>query len=142
MEPNTPVSFADLLDAFRWVSAGGLLENEAYVSRRTGIIHWITDAVDDNEPPDDLDDASVYVAVPHQSDLDLGRPLALRFAAERLPDFQDVIAGFFRQRGAYGRLKDFLDRRGRLQEWYEYETAATESALREWCREEGLQLQE
>jgi hypothetical protein len=142
MEPNAPVSFADLLDAFLWVSSGGLLENEAYVSRRTGIIHWITDAVDDNEPPEDLDDDSVYVAVPHQSDLDLGRSLALRFAAERLPDDQNVIASFFRQRGAYGQLKDFLDRRGRLQEWYDYENAAIESALREWCHGEGLQLKE
>lgn len=141
MEPNVPVSFADLLDAFGWVSAAGPLENEAYVSRRTGIVHWISDAIDE-EPPEDLDDGSVYVAVPHQSDFDLGRPLALRFAAERLPDFQDVIAGFFRNRGAYGKLKDFLDRRGRLQEWYDYEAAAIESALREWSRDEGLELKE
>lgn len=111
------------------------------MSRLTGIIHWISDAIDE-EPPEDIDDGSVYIAVPHKNDLDLGRALALRFAAERLPDSQGVIAGFFRQSGAYRRFKDFLDRQGRLQEWYDYEAAATEHALRAWSREQGLQLQE
>ena len=46
----------------------------------------------------------------------------------------------YRQRGAYRRFKDFLERRGRIQAWYDYESAATEARLRAWCAEHGIEL--
>lgn len=138
---NPLVSLADLLNAFEWVSASAGLENSAFVSRKTGATHWAseTDALED-ELPEDIDDASVYVAVPHKNDLELGKNLALRFAEEKMPESADTVAGFFRQRGAYGRFKDLLERQGKLQAWYDYEAQAVERALRAWSDEQGFQL--
>jgi hypothetical protein len=64
----------------------------------------------------------------------------LAFVAAELPDDYDTVAGFFRRRGAYGRFKDLLDARGKLQRWYEFENQATEDALRDWCADNGIQL--
>ena len=46
----------------------------------------------------------------------------------------------FRERGAYARFKDFLAEKGRLEEWYAFEAARTEKALREWCAENDVTL--
>ena len=50
------------------------------------------------------------------------------------------MATFFHQRGAYGRFKDLLERKGMLEAWYECEAQAAEQALRAWSAENGLQL--
>ena len=141
MPANPPVSYADLLDAFEWVSASADLQNSAFVSRKTGCTHWAseTDALED-ALPEDIDDASIYVAVPHKHDLDLGSTLTLRFAEEKMPEAADTVAAFFRQRGAYARFKNFLEQKGVLQVWYDYEAEAVERALRDWSDEQGLQL--
>lgn len=141
MQTSAPVSYADLLATFDWVSAAAPMENSAFVSRETGVTYWTSMRMPlEDELPDDIDDASLYLAVPHKNELDLGKNLALRFADEQLPDSIATVAGFFRQRGAYGRFKDFLDRQGQLQAWYDYEARAVEQALREWSEENGLQL--
>lgn len=138
---RTRISYDDLLSAFEWVSAAAPSENSAFVSRQTGRLHWASSSHDlEEELPEDIDDASLYVAVPHKYDLDLGKDLVWRFADEVLPESSDTIAAFFDRRGAYARFKDFLERRACLQAWYDYETQATEAALREWCEENGLQL--
>jgi hypothetical protein len=79
--------------------------------------------------------------VPRDRELrvDLGRPLALAFAATELPDDDDTVAGFFRRRGAYRRFKDLLEKRGKLEAWYEFENRATEDALLAWCAEHGIE---
>jgi len=74
-------------------------------------------------------------AVPHKNDLNIGKNLALRFTDEQLPDSFAKVTGFFRQRGAYGRFKDFLDRQKQLQAWYDYEARAIEQALGKWSEE-------
>jgi len=56
-----------------------------------------------------------------------------------MPDTCDIVAGFFRRRGAYARFKDLLATRGLLQQWYETENRATEEALLAWCEENGVQ---
>jgi hypothetical protein len=85
-----------------------------------------------------MDDGTVYIAVPHQSELDLGRSLALRFAAEHLPRSREEVDGYFRKRGAYSRFKSLLERAGQLTAWYQYEQAAKEEALSKWCAENGF----
>lgn len=141
MESDVQVSFADLLAAFDWVNSGSPWENSAFVSRETGAIHWTSTLIDlEEELPEDIEDASVYVRVPHKYDLDLGKGLALRFAEEHLPESYEIAPGFFHRRGAYGRFKDFLEQKGLLQAWYEYEASAVEQALRAWSEEEGLRL--
>jgi len=141
MESDTLVSYDDLLTAFEWVNSGAPGENSAFVSRKTGALHWASVLMElDDEIPEDIEDGSLYVAVPHKNDLNLGKNLVLNFTDERLPESCATVATFFRHRGAYGRFKDLLERKGMLEAWYEYEAQAVEQALRTWSEENGLQL--
>jgi len=135
------VHLDELLAAYDWVSGSEatVLSCEAYVSRVTGEIHWIGEGIDE-EPPEDIDDGSLYIAVPQKSDFDLGRSLVLRFVEEHIPDSIESVYEFFRRRGAYAKFKSLLDRVGQLDAWYQYEQAATEEALRNWCEENDLTL--
>lgn len=138
---NVPVSLSELLDACDWVSSGEAagLDAEARISKETGAIHWLGEEVDE-EPPDDIEDEHLYVAVPARADLDLGRTLALQFAQEHLPGSLDAVSGFFHKRGAYSRFKALLEDAGQLDAWRRYEADATERALREWCEDHGFDL--
>ena len=141
MPSKTPVGFDELLSAFEFANAGYQFENSAFISLETGSIHWKSALLDEQEAlPEDLEDASRYIAVPHKNELDLGRNLALSFAEEVLPDDYETIEGFFFRRGAYRRFKDFLDEAGKLEAWYEYEANAVKRALREWCEENEIQI--
>lgn len=141
MKPIIPVNFADFLDAFEWVSATATLENSAYVARSTGKT-YITSRERDigDELPDDIEDGREYAAVPHKNELNLGRNVAISFAEDNLPDSSDEVRAFFRQRGAYGRFKELLERKGCLDVWYDYEAQAVEDALRQWCRQNDITL--
>lgn len=141
MKPVAPVAFADLLAAFDWVSAAAPMENSAYMCRTTGKTFFASGLMDvEDELPEDIEDGTVYVAVPHKTDLNLGKSLAIRFTDEHLPDSYGVVCGFFRQRGAYGRFKGLLERKNSLDAWYEFEAQAVERALREWSRENEITL--
>ena len=141
MTTSAPVSFDDLLAAFEWVSAAGPFENEAYVSRVTGKLHWSSSLNElDEELPEDIEDESIYLAVPHKTDLELGRDLVYRFVEDHLPEFFELVSGFFRKRGAYSRFKTLLERKGKLEAWYEYEASAVEQALRDWCADNEIPL--
>ncbi len=137
----TPISFDDLQAAFDWVSAGAPSENSAFIDRQTGVAYWASDINDSpDELPDDIEDASRYLAVPHKNDLDLGRALALRFAQEVLPDHYQAVSNYFRERGAYARFKRLLEQQGVLHTWFEFEARAAEGALRSWAQDNGLQI--
>lgn len=133
--------FDDILTAFEFTSFGGLDEVEPYLSLERGTVHYSTDAEhgDPEEVPDELE-TGPYLTLPRKNDLDLGADLVMRFAVERLPGDVEAIVGFFRHRGAYGKFKGLLERKGKLQEWFDYEEAAKESSLREWCAENGVEL--
>ena len=125
--------------AFLFVSfdGGG---NSAFVCRKTGAVFWRSEDDDTlDELPEDIDSGD-YLAVPSRHDLDLGSRLVMRFADEVLSDHADEIARIFSRRGAYGRFKDFLIRVGALDKWHDYENAATEKALRQWCADNGLEV--
>ncbi|MFZ2633433.1 MAG: hypothetical protein WA081_20105 [Desulfosalsimonadaceae bacterium] len=141
---NTPVKFDDLLSVYEWVSAAGQFQNSAFVNKVTGKIHIDSDDVDEDEDdalPDDYEDAVIYVAVPHKNDLDMGRYLAIRYIDENLPESADDVRRFFRKRGAYSRFKDLLQRKGVLDAWYQYEARAVEAALREWAKDNDLDVE-
>jgi len=135
------VKFEDLSLAFDFVGSAAPDENNAYISLDTGQIHC-TSALGtlDEEVPDDLETSDRYLLLPHKTELDLGKGLALRFAASEAPDCYDRIVGFFRHKGAYARFKDLLDSEGALERWYKYEAEASERALRDWCAENDIQL--
>jgi hypothetical protein len=140
MTLSAPVKYDDLLAAYEWVSSSPD-DSVAFVSRVTGNVHWSSSTMElDDVLPEDIDDGSIYVVVPNKHDLNLGKDLALAFVEEQFADSYQIVADFFRQRGAYGRFKDFLERKGRLEAWYDYEAKATELALREWATEEGLSV--
>jgi hypothetical protein len=133
-----PVSFSDVQLAFEFVSSGGMGENEAYLDRQSGKIYWHSEFGDnDEELPNDIDDEK-YISIPDKTELDLGNPLVLDFAREFLPVDYDEIRHIFSRRGAYGRYKDLLVRRGALERWYDFSNKAEEAVLREWCAENGI----
>jgi hypothetical protein len=136
---NASVDLDDLLAAYEWVSAGEVaaLDAEAYIDRRTGQIHWCGEGVDE-EAPEGIDDGSLYIAVPHKSEFDLGRSLALAFVDEYLPHSSETVRAYFHRRGAYQQFKALLAQAGQLNAWYRYEQSAQEVALKEWCAENGL----
>ena len=139
----TPIRHSELLDAFEWVSAVGPFENSAYVSRESGKI-WLVSDFDDagDEAPADVEDESLYLTVPSKKELDLGRSLALHFAAEQLPERSTEIRGFFERPSAYGKFKSLLEAAGVLEAWYAYEANGIDQALRVWAAENGVELTE
>jgi hypothetical protein len=90
--------------------------------------------------PDDIDDNEKFLQIPDKRELDLGRPLALDFAREFLPDDFDDVRQFFSRKGAYARFKDLLDQRGALAQWYDFEAKAEEKALRERCELNSIEV--
>lgn len=135
------VRWSELIDAFDVANFGGGYENRAFVNLDTGSFHFISDTLDlDEEPPEDIDTSDRYLALPHKNDLDLGRELALSFTEQHLPKEFDRVHGYFHKRGAYGRFKELLDDRGVLEDWYAFEKDATERALRQWCKENDIEI--
>jgi hypothetical protein len=133
--------FDELSLAFEFVSAAPPGENNAYVCLDTGRIYWTSEqGLGDEDVPDDLDTSERYVLIPHKTELDLGRSLALRFVAKALPENYDEVVSFFRKRGAYARFKRLLESKGALAQWYEYEAEAIEKGLREWCADTDIDL--
>ena len=109
-------------------------EHEAVLCRKTGKFLWLTDLDEDIEAwPDDADDEEKYLSIPHKKELDLCKPLVLEFARQFLPDEFNEVRRMFDRRGAYARFRDLLQRKKALYRWYDFETKATEAALREWC---------
>lgn len=134
------VDYQELDDALMWTGGGG----EAYIDRETGRIHWAGDEdvldLDEAEIPDDLEDPERFIPIPHKNELDLGKHLAMDFAARALPERYRNVQACFRGPGAYGQFKDLLADEGKLEAWYRFENEATEQALRDWCEAEGFRL--
>jgi len=136
------VSFADLQLAFEFVSSGGMGENEAFLDKHSGKIYWHSEVLGDGaleELPDDIDDAK-YIEIPHKNELDLGKPLVMGFVREFLPEDYEEVRRIFGRRGAYGRFKNLLARRGALDRWHDFSAKAEEAALRAWCEENSIEL--
>jgi hypothetical protein len=135
------VKYEDLWTAYEFVSASPQWEHSAFISLETGDIYWDTDEeAGERELPDDLDDGSRYLAVPHKNDLDLGRDLVFRFVTAELPDHDERVRSYFHHRGAYSRLKELLAAAGKLEAWYAFQEEETKTALRAWCREHDIEV--
>lgn len=136
------VKFDDLQLAFEFVSSGGLGENRAILDTQTGRLYWhseVADNFEEDELPEDLDDER-YLEVPHKNELNLGRRLVLDFVREFLPGDYDEVRDIFSRRGAYGRFKVLLMRRGALDRWHDFSAKAEEAALRAWCEDNAVEL--
>jgi hypothetical protein len=136
------ISFLDLQLAFDFVSADGPGANQALLDRRSGKVHYHSELmgdVEEEEFPEDVDDER-YVAIPHKNELDLGKPLVLDFVRQFLLDDYDEVRDIFRRKGAYGRFKALLARRGALDRWYDFSNEAEEAALKKWCADNAIDL--
>jgi hypothetical protein len=143
MSAAVPVTFETLESALEWSSSAAPFENQALLSRTTGELFLRSlQGEFGEELPDDIEDGTAYVAVPHKNDLDLGRSLVLGFTEENAPTHLRTIESFFRQRGAYAKFKALLERANLLERWYEYEAAATRTALAAWAGDNGFTVVE
>jgi hypothetical protein len=132
-----PAAFSEILLGFEFVDSGNGL-HEAFLCRQTGKVHWRSefsdlDDEDENELPEDIEDGEKYIAIPGKKELGLGKPLVLDFADEFMPDDFDEVRYIFGKRGAYQKFRALLIRRDVLDRWYDFESKASEKALREWC---------
>lgn len=139
-----PVSFQEILDAFEFVGigAGGL--HRAILCRRTGKIYQHAEFSDlqefNDELPDDVEDEKKYIDIPDKRELGLGKPLALDFAREFLPDDFDEVRYMFSKRGGFRKFRVLVTRRNARDRWFDFEAKATERALREWCELNSIEL--
>jgi hypothetical protein len=135
------IKYDDLENAYLFVSSGQEYNNAAVVHRTTGEIFYQSDFTDVDEFPEDVDSED-YLSIPHKHDLDLGKELVFDFVAKYLPDEMAQVNQIFSSRGAYGRFKDFLDRKAMLDTWHQFEDEMTKKALRQWCADNGLDISE
>lgn len=137
-----PLLLSELIDAIDFVSASQSDEHQAYICTRTGRIFCVADGIDgdDADALPDNPEADGYIAVPHRRDLDLGKGLALKFVAEKLPAFLGEARDIFSRKGAFRRFKHLIEAKGRLEQWFAFEEHATEAAARDWCRDVGITL--
>lgn len=139
MPDPIPITFDTLESALLWSSGGEPLENEALLSRATGQMYFTSTYGDaDDDLPDDIEDGSLYVAVPHKKDLGLGRSLVLSFAEAHAPMHFQTIESFFRHKGAYAKFKALLERTQLMERWYVFEADATRRALEAWAADNGF----
>jgi hypothetical protein len=136
----TAAKFSEILDGYEFCAFGDLMDTQAFLSLERGTVHIISGDIElDDEPPEDID-FGPYLALPDKSELRLGRDLVIEFAEEKLPESLHTIAGFFKKRGAYSNFKRFLEQKGQLQAWFDYEKTEKEYRLRKWCIDNGIEL--
>lgn len=138
----TTAKFSEVLEGYEFCAMAELMETQALVSLQRGTVHIVSNDLEfdlKEEAPDDIE-TGPYLALPDKRELNLGRELAMEFTEKVLPGSVDTVRSFFHRRGAYGRFKEFLDRRGQLNAWFDYERYATEWRLRQWCADHGIEL--
>jgi hypothetical protein len=133
-------SFGDIEDAFLFVSSSSYGMNSAILCRTTGRIFYRSEMGGIDEVGDEELDGETCVAIPHRNDLDLGQRLVFEFIQAHLPGEYNRVEEIFRKRGAYGPFKNFLESKGMLKAWYEFEKERENQALRQWCDENGIDL--
>jgi hypothetical protein len=139
MSTLVPIKYEDLESALLWSSSGAPLEHQAFIARSTGEVHLQSMNGDfEDELPEDLEDGSLYVAMPHKNELDLGRSLVFAFVESHAPQLSGQVHACFHQRGAYSKFKSILERASLLDRWHSYETAAVKNRLQLWASENGF----
>jgi len=136
-------TFDEIQNAFFFVSSDEYGMNRALLcldDGEMGEIYYRSENGDLNELDEDEFDCDHFIEIPHKNDLDLGQRLVFEFVETQMPDELDRVRQIFSYRGAYRRFKDFLECRGLLQSWHDFENQREEEALLEWCRENEIKL--
>jgi len=134
-------TFDEIENAFLFVSSDGYGMNRALLCLDNGEIYFHSENGDLDELDEDKFDCDHFIEIPHKNDLNLGQQLVFEFAEQHLPDELGLVQHIFNRRGAYGRFKSLLDDRDLLQSWYDFENQRDEEALREWVRENKIELE-
>ena len=134
------MKYPDVENAYMFVSMSPPDEHYAYLNKETGETYYVSTLGDSDELPDDLEENEKYISIPHKNDLNLGRDLVFDFISANLPAEYEQVRRMFSKKGAYARLKELLEAKGQLEAWYEFENKATEEALRGWCKENDIRL--
>ena len=136
----TTAKFSEILDGYVFCALADLMDTQAFVSLERGNVHIVSGDVElEEELPEDIE-TGLGRALPGRRELDLGRELPMVFTDQYLPGSAGTVPGFFRRQGAFGRSHEFLDSKGQLDAWFEFERFATESRLRQWCADHGIDL--
>ena len=134
--------FAEIEFAFDSVSSQMQSMCTAYLCRKSGKIFYHDDATGIyDELPDDFELSDQYIEIPHKNELDLGRDLAYDFINSKAQTLSAEVREIFSRKGAYQRFKSLLTRNGLLDDWFNYEQAETEAALKQWCKDNSIELQ-
>ena len=95
------VSWDDLLTAFQLSTFGLPGEHQAFLCKETGNIYWHSEFSDElDDLPDDIDDDEKYLPFPDKRELGLGKPLALEFTSEFLPNAVNEVRRIFSRKAA------------------------------------------
>ena len=136
------IKFQEIELAFEHVNFGAIPGgNTALLEKKTGEIYYQSAFAGIDEIPEEAYESESTVEIPHKNDLDLGSRLVFRFVRDTFPDGYDRVREIFSRRGAYARYKDWLIANDLLEKWYDYSNAAEEEALREWCDDNGIEVE-
>lgn len=136
------ITLDEIHDAFLFVSSGGVGEHSAFICpAKEEILYQSEMGVFDELLEENIDEDDC-IAIPHKNDLDLGQQLVFEFVDSYLPVDYDRVRQIFGKRGAYRRFKDFLEDKGLLEQWYDFENQREMQALREWCLENEVTFSE
>ena len=134
---------SDIEMGMEFASISGAGEVMAYLSRKTGRIHEISEDYDaDEDVPEDIQERDEYIEIPSRKELGLDSRIARGFAENRAPELIEDVREIFSRKGAYRRFEGLMESRGLMDAWHQYENERTRAALREWCEENGIELEE
>lgn len=136
------VSWDEIENAFLYVSMDQEFMHNAYLCKESGEAFYTSELGDSDELPEDIDDPKKYISIPHKNELNLGKDLVIEFTAEYLPEELEKVDSIFRRRGAYSRYKDLLESKGMIEDWFQFEEKRTSVALKEWCKENKIDLKD
>ena len=134
------ITFDEIENAFMFANTDGPYMHSVYLCKETGRTFYTSEMGDSDELPDDIDE-SKYISIPYRNDLDLGKNLVIEFVSEFLPEELDRVYSIFRHQGAYSRYKELLSERGLLDKWYKFEDERQKAALKNWCAENGIEIE-
>lgn len=133
--------YTDIEDAIEFVSSALPEIDRVVYDKRTKQFYYSSELSDEDEIPEDLD-WDQCVEIPHKTELDLGENLVFQFIEQYLPDEEETIYRIFSRPGAYRRFKVFLKHHNMLQQWYDFEEMETRRAVKEWCEENAIEIDE
>ena len=114
-------------------------ESSVYINKQTGQVLYHSEYEMDEENEIDFFDENL-VSLPDKRELNLGSRMVFKFADKKFKEEYETIKYYFSKKGAYSKFRNLLEKRNKVDEWYKFENQETEAALRNWCSENGINL--